>query len=88
MLFQPVVFPDLLICFRGRFIALELKSETGKPSKLQLYHKKLVEKAGGISIILQPHQFSKFKEFMEKLPEAGQRTIYVTLEGVNVEWLK
>jgi hypothetical protein len=27
--------PDIIVCFRGRFVAFEVKTETGKLSKLQ-----------------------------------------------------
>lgn len=74
---------DLTICYKGYYIALELKSEDGRPSKLQLYNKKLVERAGGISMILYPHQFEMFKDFIEKLKPINH-TIYLDLEGIPV----
>ena len=39
--------PDLLVCYRGAFYGMEVKNETGKPSKLQLYHGELIERSGG-----------------------------------------
>lgn len=42
---------DLLICYQGRFIAAEVKTEFGVVSPLQKYHGDLVRSAGGISII-------------------------------------
>ena len=42
---------DLLVCYKGKFIAVEVKSEFGVTSPLQKYHAELVHRAGGISIV-------------------------------------
>ena len=55
--------PDYLICLKGRFIALELKIDSGRVSPLQV--KKLIDikKSGGHSYIVYPKNWSKvFKE--------------------------
>ena len=54
--------PDLTICYEGTFIALELKTETGKPTELQLYHIREINKAGGYARILRPSEFEEFKK--------------------------
>ena len=59
--------PDLLVCYKGVFIAIELKAETGKPSDLQLYQLKEIDKAGGFAILLYPHDFQQFQHFMEDI---------------------
>jgi len=41
--------PDLLICYKGRFIAIELKVRDNKPTKLQEYRLKEIRNAGGIA---------------------------------------
>lgn len=38
---------DILVCFKGHFIAFEVKAPKGKPSPLQLYHQKLVRDSEG-----------------------------------------
>lgn len=43
--------PDLLICFNGRFVGVELKSKTGKPSAEQLGQMALIRKSGGYCFI-------------------------------------
>lgn len=52
--------PDILICYQGRFIAVEVKNEKGKASKLQLLQMESIEKSGGIAFIA--HSFEEFKE--------------------------
>ena len=36
--FSKVGTPDILACVNGKFVAVEVKGEKGKPSELQLYH--------------------------------------------------
>lgn len=40
---------DVIICYRGRFIAVELKDNIGKPTKQQLIYIKEIRESGGIA---------------------------------------
>lgn len=42
-------FPDLYICYEGRFIAIELKDNTGKLSPHQEKQIQKIRRAGGIA---------------------------------------
>lgn len=57
--------PDLIVCCNGYFLGIELKSEDGKPSELQKWNLEQIRNAGGIGIVLYPHQFEEFKDFVE-----------------------
>lgn len=59
--------PDLLVCCNGRFIGIELKAENGKASELQLWHLKQINKSGGMSYLLYPKDFEKFKRVVRDL---------------------
>lgn len=59
--------PDLLICYKGRFIALEVKAENGHPSDLQLYNIQKLNEAGAVAMVIYPKDWEDFKERMEKL---------------------
>lgn len=49
--------PDLLCCYRGRFIAFETKrSESDEPSPYQQYQMKRITTAGGIAIVIRTVQ--------------------------------
>jgi len=63
--FTKAGIPDLLCCVNGRFVAIELKTETGKASKLQEYHIKKIQESGGQAIVLRPSGFKAFKAFIE-----------------------
>ncbi len=49
--FSQVGVPDILACYKGQFIAIEVKNETGKTSQLQDINLKLIRDAGGIAIV-------------------------------------
>lgn len=65
--FTKAGIPDLLVCCKGKFIALEIKAPTGKPSELQLYNVEKIKEAGGIAMILYPKDFERFKELVRNL---------------------
>lgn len=43
--------PDILVCIRGRFVAIEVKQEKGVVSALQEAHQRQIIAAGGVAII-------------------------------------
>lgn len=59
--------PDLLLCLKGRFVAIELKNEDGKPSALQLYNIERIKESGGEAFILRPSEFEIFKKEVLKI---------------------
>ena len=59
--------PDLLACVNGRFVAIEVKAQNGKPSELQVYNIKKIREAGGVGIILYPDGFEAFKKLIGEL---------------------
>lgn len=62
--FQKAGVPDLLVCYHGKFIGIELKTDKGKASVLQKYNIGKIQDAGGIGIVLRPKTFQKFKREM------------------------
>lgn len=65
--FSKVGTPDILACVNGRFVALEVKAENGKPSELQLYHIEQIKKAGGYGMIVYPKDFENLKKDLEEM---------------------
>lgn len=43
--------PDLIVCYKGRFVGVEVKTCTGKVSDWQMLRKGQIESAGGIFCI-------------------------------------
>ena len=58
---------DLLCCVNGRFLGIEVKAESGKPSELQLHHIEKIKQAGGHAVIVKPSQFEELKELIQEL---------------------
>jgi len=56
--------PDMLICYKGKFFAWELKTDTGKPTDLQNYVINKIKQAGGVARVVTP---KTFEEAMEEL---------------------
>lgn len=52
--FMKAGIPDLLVCYKGHFLGLELKTDTGKASELQIAHLKMIDNAGGKAMLLRP----------------------------------
>ena len=44
--------PDLILCVKGRFVALEVKKSGKPPKKIQEYRQNEIRKTGGISEIV------------------------------------
>lgn len=77
--------PDILCCCNGRFLGIEVKSANGKPSPLQIWNLKMIEKAGGYGILLYPKDFETFKDLvvcMNKNALELENEIYDELKGV------
>lgn len=65
--FSQAGVPDLLCCYKGRFIALEIKSEKGHPSDLQLFNVRKINEAGGMALVLYPKDFEKFAAMVDNV---------------------
>lgn len=57
--------PDLIVCLKGKFIALEVKTETGKATVLQEITIRKIRKAGGTAQVVR--SVEEVKAIIEKL---------------------
>jgi len=44
--------PDILVCFQGKFIAIECKTGGNKPTALQAEHMKRIQRGGGTAVVI------------------------------------
>ena len=58
--------PDLICCFKGRYVALEVKAEKGIVSKLQEHNIKLIKKSGGVAAVVR--SVEDVKKILENFP--------------------
>ena len=59
--YQKAGIPDILACVNGRFVAIEVKGSSGKPTELQKYNIKKINESNGVGIILYPKDFERFE---------------------------
>lgn len=48
--------PDILVCWRGRFVAIETKSAIGEPTALQIWTINKINAAGGLAYVVYPDE--------------------------------
>lgn len=76
--------PDILICYKGKFVGAELKGPDGRPKILQLVNLRKIREAGGIGVLLYPKNFDQFK----KLLESGNPKWYAENIKEQQEWFE
>jgi Holliday junction resolvase len=59
--------PDILACVNGRFVAIEVKAENGKPTELQKWNVEQIKKSGGIALILYPADWERFTALIDEV---------------------
>lgn len=75
--------PDILACFNGRFLAVEVKASNGKPSALQIAHLKQIDERGGYACLLYPKDWDLFKQFINASNMADKFKYY---EELKMRW--
>lgn len=73
--------PDLLCGINGYFVAIEVKSDNGRPKPLQLVKIREMRKAGIIAFVLYPSHFYGFIELCSMLKDNDYRSAlnYISL---------
>lgn len=76
--------PDLLVCCDGRFLGIELKAPKGRPSDLQIYNLREIDRSCGYAILLYPDDYTLFQSLVQCIrvrDEKGVDEIYTTLKS-------
>lgn len=53
--------PDYLICWQGVFIAIEVKSDMGQATAVQMLHLRLIQAAGGVAALLRGYDVPRLE---------------------------
>lgn len=56
--------PDIVACYKGRFIAIECKAGNNKPTALQQQNLAAIERAGGSAVVINEHNVSDLYAFL------------------------
>lgn len=61
--------PDIVACHKGKFIGIECKAGKGVPTALQLRELRLIDEAGGISMVVREDTTDLVKSVMTDLDD-------------------
>lgn len=53
--------PDILACLKGRFIGIEAKAGTNKPTDLQTLNLKRIDEAGGLALVINEKNMTELE---------------------------
>lgn len=62
--------PDILVCYKGRFIGIECKAGRNKPTALQIKNLRDIETAGGLSLVINEANLSLLGECLDEYQTA------------------
>jgi hypothetical protein len=54
--------PDIVVCRKGKFYGLEIKSGANKPTALQMDNLERIEDNGGIAVVINEHNVDSYME--------------------------
>lgn len=59
--------PDFLVCHHGRFIGIETKAGSNKPTALQLFNMERIELAGGTAVVINEDNLNDLVKLLESI---------------------
>lgn len=59
--------PDIVVCYRGKFIGIECKAGKGQPTALQLKNLAQIREQGGIALVVNEDTVDGVQELMQLL---------------------
>lgn len=62
--------PDIIACTNGRFLAIECKAGTNKPTALQVREIERIRLAGGVAVVANDTNWELVRELVRKLKVA------------------
>ena len=62
--------PDFIVCYKGLFIGIETKARGNVPTELQEEQMRLIRGAGGVSMVIDEHNYVMVAEFLDGLVDS------------------
>lgn len=69
--FQQAGIPDIIGCYKGIFLGIELKTDVGKVSELQQYHLNKIKENGGYGIVIRPKNEDELWNLLDDIDKRG-----------------
>lgn len=80
--------PDILGCVCGIFVAIEIKTDEGTSSALQIYKRQRIAEAQGIALVIAPNNFEASIQFLENLSEEAYGKCTRIKKGIKYDKTK
>ncbi len=61
--------PDIVACYKGRFIGIEVKAGDNQPTALQQRELAMINKRGGIGVVINETKLDKLHDLFSGLTE-------------------
>ena len=65
--------PDIVACYRGKFIGIECKAGKGVPTALQLKELRLIDEAGGHSFVVREDTLSLVEVVLADIDDRSKK---------------
>ena len=78
--------PDLLVCCNGCFLGVELKAPKGRPSDLQIYNLREIDRSGGYAILLYPDDYALFQSLVQCIQARDQKGAGEVYTALKSKW--
>ena len=59
--------PDVICCVAGKFLGIECKAGTTKPTALQVHEIEQIRSAGGVAVVVNEENWDSLREIIRKL---------------------
>ena len=66
-MYSKIGVPDIICCYKGRFIAIECKAGKNKPTALQERELRVIHEAGGYSLLINEENIDDVRKLLETL---------------------
>ena len=63
--------PDIIACVSGRFLAIECKAGTNKPTALQVREIESIRKAGGVAVVANEENWDEVRPLVREMKGAN-----------------
>lgn len=79
-MYTKVGVPDIIACVNGRFVGIEVKSDVGRPSEIQMVNINQIHQCLGFAVVVHPEGFDDLVEMIRAI-KAGDIETATKLEG-------